>query len=210
MSFKTLALSCLALAPLGVYGGACKPRSTDSVIISSSQITVSSEISQSTQITSIVSSEEKTATSSEVTQSIEPTITVSSDLETTISSEAPSTTTSSAPCPAWTPKNPYPANNVCAKPLYYDHSTGPSYLTSTLKANINECAKFCGDTPQCVSFYAEDYVPGPGAPTYKICFLFKGYYQDISGFSQRGDDQPTYWEQGCFECVRDPPAPVVS
>ncbi|KAM0345708.1 hypothetical protein ACHAPU_006363 [Fusarium lateritium] len=210
MSFKTLALTCLALAPLGVYGGACKPRTTDVIIISSSQTSFSSEISQSTDVTSILSSEPQTTTSAEATQSTEPMSTVSSDIEKTISSEALSTTTSSAPCPSWTPKNPYPADKVCAKPLYYDHSTNPDSLASTLKRNINECAKLCGDTPQCVSFYAEDYVPGPGAPTYKICFLFKGYYQNISGFSQRGDNQPSYWEQGCFECVRDVPAPVVT
>ncbi|KAF5656815.1 hypothetical protein FHETE_10789 [Fusarium heterosporum] len=210
MSLKTLALSCLVLAPLGVHGGACKPRSTDSIIISSSQTTVASEILQPTDVTSILSSEHETTSSSEVTRPTEPTTTSSSDIETTSSYEAPSTTTSSAPCPAWTPKNPYPADEVCAKPLYYDHSNGPNSLGSTLKANINECAKSCGDTPQCVSFYTEDYVPGPGAPTYKICFLFKSYYQEISGFGQRQDDQPSYWEQGCFECVREAPPPIVS
>ncbi|KAF4993051.1 hypothetical protein FGRMN_6739 [Fusarium graminum] len=210
MSLKTLALSCLALAPLGIHAGACKPRSTDSISISSFPTTVASEIPQSIDVTSILSSEQEMTSSSEATRPTEPTTTFSSDIETTSSYEAPSSTTSSAPCPAWTPKNPYPADKVCAKPLYYDHSLGPNSLGSPRKRNINECAQACGDTPQCVSFFADDYVPGPGAPTYKICFLFKAYYQEISGFAQRQDDQPAYWEQGCFECVRDAPPPVVS
>ncbi|KAH7253593.1 uncharacterized protein BKA55DRAFT_737387 [Fusarium redolens] len=75
---------------------------------------------------------------------------------------------------------------------------------------LTGCAKYCGDSPGCVSFYAEDYVPGPGAPTFKICFLFKGYEKDIP-FGEGQAGRPTYYEQGCFACVRDeapqPPIP---
>ncbi|CZS80900.1 unnamed protein product [Fusarium graminearum] len=186
MSFKTIALSCLAMAPWGVYGGACKPRTTDTTIILSSMTTVSSEASQAT----------------------EPTSTLPSDIQTTISSEAPSTTTSSAPCPAWTPITPYSADKICAKPVSYDHSTNnPYYLKSELRQNINECAKFCGDTEDCVSFYAENYQPGTGAPIFKICFLFKGYEEEI-GFSEGQSDNRAFWEQGCFQCVRNTVEPT--
>ncbi|RGP73568.1 hypothetical protein FLONG3_6305 [Fusarium longipes] len=186
MMFKTLALSCLALAPTVVYGSACKPRSTDVITAVSSFTTISSEIPQSTQ----------------------PTSTLPSDVETTISSDVPSTTTSTAPCPRWTPITPYPADKVCGKAVYYDNSsTNPYYLMNDRKNNIDECAKFCGDTEECVSFYAFDYSPGVGAPVYKVCFLFKGYEEDI-GFTQRQDDTPSYWEQGCFECVREEIPPI--
>jgi hypothetical protein len=188
LSLKTIIVSCLALAPVGVYGGACKPKSTDATTVFSTLTTIPSEAPETN----------------------EPTSTFTSDIETAVSSEVPSTTTSTAPCPRWTPITPYPSDKVCAKAVYYDHSsTNPYYIKSNLKDNIDQCAKFCGDTQDCVSFYASDYSPGVGAPIYKICFLFKGYEEDI-GFTSRTDGKPSYWEQGCFQCVRDEVGPVVS
>lgn len=184
MSLKTLAWCCLALAPGGVFGGACKPRSTDITTTSTVLMMFSSETSQPT----------------------DPTTTTSADVETTVSSDVPVRTTSSEPCPSWTPITPYPANKVCGKEVYRGNlDSSPVYLGNQLKENINACAKVCGDTKDCVSFYAQDYVPGPGAPTYKICFLFKGYEEDIE-FAP--GDKPSYWEQGCFECTREVADPI--
>lgn len=186
MSLKALAWCCLALAPVGVFGGACKPRSTDLITTSTFSMTSSAEVAQST----------------------DPTTTIPSDVETTISSDVRATTTSTVPCPSWTPITPYPANKVCGKEVHRGNlDSSPVYLKSELKQNINACAKLCGDTKSCVSFYAQDYVPGLGAPTFKICFLFKGYEEDIE-FAP--GDKPSYWEQGCFECVREVVGPVVT
>jgi hypothetical protein len=69
---------------------------------------------------------------------------------------------------------------------------------------LTGCAKYCRDDDECVSFYAEDYVPAPGAPTFKICFTFRGYAKDIPFGT--GDGQPNYYEQGCFACDRSEPS----
>ncbi|KAF4457188.1 hypothetical protein F53441_832 [Fusarium austroafricanum] len=185
------AIACfLAVAPWGVNGGACKPRSTDPMT------TVSSAP------TSIIASTVETTVSSiiESTESL--------SLATT-SSEA-ATTTSSAPCPSYTQIIPPPSGKVCGKEVSRGQlDSSPLYIGSQLSTTgITGCAKYCGDKKGCVSFYAEDYVPGPGAPTFKICFMFKGYEKDIP-FGPGQDGKPTYYELGCFACVRDVPQPPI-
>ncbi|KAK2691261.1 hypothetical protein QWA68_009947 [Fusarium oxysporum] len=196
---RTIALSCLALAPVAVSAGACKPRSTDLTTAASSTLETAS------------SSEALQSTVTDLTPTIASTVetTVSSIIETT--SEA-ATTTSSAPCPSYTQIIPPPSGKVCGKEVSRGTlESSPLYLGSQLSTTgLTGCAKYCGDTPGCVSFYAEDYVPGPGAPTFKVCFMFKGYEKDIP-FGEGQDGRPTYYEQGCFACVRDeapqPPIP---
>ncbi|EXL91637.1 hypothetical protein NOF04DRAFT_16673 [Fusarium oxysporum II5] len=205
---RTIALSCLALAPVAVSAGACKPRSTDLTTAASSTLETasSSEALQSTvtDLTTTIASTVETTVSS-----IIETTTEASTIETT--SEA-ATTTSSAPCPSYTQIIPPPSGKVCGKEVSRGTlDSSPLYLRSQLSTTgLTGCAKYCGDTPGCVSFYAEDYVPGPGAPTFKICFMFKGYEKDIP-FGEGQDGRPTYYEQGCFACVRDeapqPPIP---
>ncbi|KAM0248718.1 hypothetical protein ACHAP5_003208 [Fusarium lateritium] len=187
ISLKAVVFSCLALSPLGINGSACKPRSTDLTTSLPSTLPTSSVVSQSSDVTTL---------------SDAITTTISSSLE-TISSEAPSTT-STAPCPRWTQIDPPPSGKVCGLSVTRgDLDNSPLYLRSAplSTTGLTGCAKYCGDNKECVSFYAQDYVPGPGAPTYKICFLFKGYAKDIP-FGQ-GNGQPNYYEQGCFACVRD-------
>ncbi|KAF5692280.1 hypothetical protein FCIRC_18 [Fusarium circinatum] len=204
---RTIALSCLALAPVAVSAGACKPRSTDLTTAASSTLETAS------------SSEALQSTATDLTTAITSTIetTASSILETTEASTIETTseaaaTTSSAPCPSYTQINPPPSGKVCGKVVTRGTSdSSPLYLTSQLSTTgLTGCAKYCGDTPGCVSFYAEDYVPGQGAPTFNICFMFKGYEKDIPfGSGQNGGS--AYYEQGCFACVRDeaprPPIP---
>ncbi|KAF5625636.1 hypothetical protein F52700_9001 [Fusarium sp. NRRL 52700] len=199
---RIIALSCLALAPVAVSAGACKPRSTDLTTAASTSEPLQST---ATDLTTAIASTVETTVSS----ILETTTTDASTIETT--SEA-ATTTSSAPCPSYTQIIPPPSNKVCGKQVTrgtFDSS--PLYLTSQLSTTgLTGCAKYCGDTPNCVSFYTENYSPGPGAPVYKICFMFKGYEKDIPF----GDGQvagSAYYEQGCFACVRDeapqPPIP---
>ncbi|KAF5568541.1 hypothetical protein FNAPI_86 [Fusarium napiforme] len=197
---RTIALSCLALAPVAVSAGACKPRSTDltTAVSSTLETASSSEALQST------TTDLTTATASTIETTTEATT-----IETT--SEA-ATTTSSAPCPSYTQIIPPPSDKVCGKAVTRGtFESSPLYLTSQLSTSgLNGCPKYCENTPGCVSFYTEDYVPGQGAPTFKICFMFKGYEKDIPfGAAQGGTS--AYYEQGCFACVRDeapqPPIP---
>jgi hypothetical protein len=189
ISLKAAVFSCLALSPLAINGSACKPRSTDLTTVLPSTLPASSAISQSSDVVSL---------------SDAITTTISSSPETT-SSEAPSTT-STAPCPRWTQIIPAPDGKVCGKSVSRGTlDSSPLYLPGAplSTTGLTGCAKFCGDNRECVSFYAQDYVPGPGAPTYKICFMFKGYAKDIP-FGE-GNGQPNYYEQGCFACDRDEP-----
>ncbi|KAF5023100.1 hypothetical protein F66182_4857 [Fusarium sp. NRRL 66182] len=177
VAFENIAWSCLVLAPLNVNAGACKPKSTELTTYSTEFTTSSAEI-----------------------------LTTWTETAATSTSEAPTTTTSmpSAPCPRWTQINPPPPNKVCGKEVTRGTSdSSPLYISSNVRTDgITGCAKNCGDTEGCVSFYAEDFVPGPGAPTFKVCFLFGGYEKDIP-FGEGVPDRPTYYEQGCFACVRD-------
>ncbi|QGI80906.1 hypothetical protein CEK25_007635 [Fusarium fujikuroi] len=138
------------------------------------------------------------------------TTTKASTIETTSEAAA---TTSSPPCPSYTQIVPPPSGKVCGKAVTRGtFQSSPLYLGSQLSTTgLTGCAKYCGDTPGCVSFYAEDYVPGPGAPTYKICFKFKGYEEDIP-FGEGQNGGSAYYEQGCFACVRDeaPQSPIPS
>jgi hypothetical protein len=205
---QAIAWSCLALSPLAVSAGACKPRSTDLTTAASStfETASSSEALQSTvtDLTTTLASTIETTASSNIQT------TEASTIETT-SSEA-AATTSSAPCPSFTQIIPPPGGKVCGKEVTRGTSdSSPLYIQSPLSTTgLTGCAKYCGDSPGCVSFYAEDYVPGPGAPTFKICFLFKGYEKDIP-FGEGQAGRPTYYEQGCFACIRDevpqPPIP---
>ncbi|KAH6953354.1 hypothetical protein HG530_013271 [Fusarium avenaceum] len=199
ISIKAAVFSCLALSPLAINAGACKPRSTDITTILSSTLPTSAPISQSSEVTTVLSSDVTTLSDAVTT-------TISSSPE-TVSSEAPSAT-SSAPCPKWKQKNPPPSGKVCGLSVSRGNAaSSPLYIQSPLSTTgLTGCAKYCGDDDECVSFYAEDYVPGPGAPTYKICFTFRGYAKDIP-FGE-GNGQPTYYEQGCFACDRTEPSGV--
>ncbi|QGI94517.1 hypothetical protein CEK26_007586 [Fusarium fujikuroi] len=143
---RTIALSCLALAPVAVSAGACKPRSTD--------------------LTTAASSTLETASTSEALQST-PT-----DLSTTIASTIETTTEAST-----------------------IETTSEAAATTS--------------SPPCPS-YTQIVPPPSGAPTYKICFKFKGYEEDIP-FGEGQNGGSAYYEQGCFACVRDeapqPPIP---
>ncbi|RBA20931.1 hypothetical protein FPRO05_08378 [Fusarium proliferatum] len=198
---RTIALSCLALAPVAVSAGACKPRSTDLTTAAASSTLETASSSEALQSTS-------TDLTTAIASTIETT-TKASTIETTSEAAA---TTSSAPCPSYTQIVPPPSGKVCGKAVTRGtFQSSPLYLGSQLSTTgLTGCAKYCGDTPGCVSFYAEDYVPGPGAPTYKICFKFKGYEEDIP-FGEGQNGGSAYYEQGCFACVRDeapqPPIP---
>ncbi|KAF4953113.1 hypothetical protein FGADI_6263 [Fusarium gaditjirri] len=200
ISLRSIALSCLALAPVAVSAGACKPRSSDLTTAASSTLETAS------------SSNALQSTTTELTETIASTVetTVSSIIETTADASTIETTseaaatTSSAPCPTYTRIIPPPSGRVCGKEVTRENSeSSPLYLTSQLSTTgLTGCAKYCGDTRGCVSFYAEDYVPGQGAPTFKICFMFKGYEKDIP-FGEGQGSSRVYYEQGCFACVRD-------
>ncbi|RBQ75082.1 hypothetical protein FVER53590_25064 [Fusarium verticillioides] len=198
---RTIALSCLALAPVAVSAGACKPRSTDLTTAASSTLETasSSEALQST------TTDLTTATASKI-----ETTTAASTIQTT--SEA-ATTTSSAPCPSYTQIIPPPSDKVCGKAVTRGtFESSPLYLTSQLSTSgLNGCPKYCENTPGCVSFYTENYSPAPDAPVFKICFMFKGYEKDIP-FGEAQGGTSAYYEQGCFACVRDeaPQLPIPS
>ncbi|SPJ72948.1 uncharacterized protein FTOL_02677 [Fusarium torulosum] len=196
ISLKAAVFSCLALSPLAINGSACKPKSTDLTTVLPSTLPTSAPVSQSSGFTTELSFDVTTLSDAITT-------TISSSPE-TVSSEAPSTT-STAPCPRWTQIIPSPSGKVCGQSVSRGNlDSSPLYIQSSLSmAGLTGCAKFCGDDEECVSFYAEDYVPGPGAPTFKICFLFRGYAKDIP-FGP-GNGQPNYYEQGCFACDRDEP-----
>ncbi|KAG5747969.1 hypothetical protein H9Q70_009353 [Fusarium xylarioides] len=197
---RTIALSCLALAPVAVSAGACKPRSTDLTTAASSTLETAS------------SSEALQSTTTDLATAIASTIETTTEASTIETTSEAATTTSSAPCPSYTQIIPPPSNKVCGKEVTRGtFQSSPLYLTSQLSTTgLTGCAKYCGDTPGCASFYAEDYVPGQGAPTFKICFMFKGYEKDIP-FGEGQDAASAYYEQGCFACVRDeapqPPIP---
>ncbi|KAM0545812.1 hypothetical protein ACHAPJ_011139 [Fusarium lateritium] len=177
VSFRAVTLSCLALAPWGIDAGACKPVSS-SLVLSTISTTAMSEAPPTTNISPTTTSEVSTA-------------------EATTSS-----TTSTAPCPTWSQITPPPADKVCGKAVSRGTSEGsPPYLSFPLsETGLTGCAKYCGDRPECVSFYAENFVPGPGAPTFKVCALFKAYEKDIPfGEGNTGE----YFELGCFACIRD-------
>ncbi|KAF5542208.1 hypothetical protein FPHYL_11599 [Fusarium phyllophilum] len=193
---RTIALSCLALAPVAVSAGACKPRSTD----------------LTTALETASSSEALQSTATDLTTAIASTIETTTEASTIETTSEAATTTSSAPCPSYTQIIPPPSDKVCGKEVTRGtFQSSPLYLTSQLSTTgLTGCAKYCGDTPGCVSFYAEDYVPGQGAPTFNICFMFKGYEKDIP-FGEGQGAASAYYEQGCFACVRDeapqPPIP---
>ncbi|KAF5653628.1 hypothetical protein F25303_2172 [Fusarium sp. NRRL 25303] len=197
---RTIALSCLALAPVTVSAGACKPRSTDLTTAASSTLETAS------------TSEALQSTTDGLTTAIASTIEMTTEESTIETTFEAATTTSSAPCPSYTQIVPPPSGKVCGKAVIRGTSqSSPLYLGSQLSmTGLTGCAKYCGDTQGCVSFYAEDYVPGVGAPTYKICFKFKGYEKDIP-FDEGQNGGSAYYEQGCFACVRDeapqPPIP---
>ncbi|KAF5581946.1 hypothetical protein FPANT_8715 [Fusarium pseudoanthophilum] len=100
---RTIMLSCLAMAPVAVLAGACKPKSTD--------------------LTTAGSSNLQTASSSEALQSttIDLTTTIASTIETTTEASTIETTsetaasTSSASCASYTQVIPPPSGKVCAK-----------------------------------------------------------------------------------------------
>lgn len=197
---RAIALSCLALAPMAVSAGACKPRSTD--------LTTAATSAQETASTS----EALQSTATDLSTTIASTIETTTEASTIHTTSEAATTTSSAPCPSYTQIIPPPSGKVCGKAVTRGtFQSSPLYLGSQLSTTgLTGCAKYCGDTPGCVSFYAEDYVPGVGAPTYNICFKFKGYEKDIP-FGEGQNGGSAYYEQGCFACVRDeapqPPIP---
>ncbi|KAF4342825.1 hypothetical protein FBEOM_3234 [Fusarium beomiforme] len=204
IALQAIAWSCLAFSPLAVSAGACKPKSTDlSTTIAATSETASSAESTVTDITTTIASTIDTTASSILEETTE-----TSTIETTTSEAA--STTSSAPCPSYTQIIPPPSGKVCGKEVTRgDSSSSPLYLASPLSVTgLTGCAKYCGDNPECVSFYAEDYSPAPGAPVYKICFLFKGYEKDIP-FGPGEAGKPTYYEQDCFACVRDEAQPPI-
>ncbi|KAH6885002.1 hypothetical protein B0T10DRAFT_493105 [Thelonectria olida] len=111
-----------------------------------------------------------------------------------------STSTTNAPCPAYTLITPSPKSKACAKEVTRgSFQTSPYFLTFPWSTSLEGCAKLCGDWQGCVSFYVEMYRPAPGAQPFPICALFSAYEKDL-GFGE--GDWGKYYELGCFACDR--------
>ncbi|KAM5341784.1 hypothetical protein ACJ41O_014815 [Fusarium nematophilum] len=119
------------------------------------------------------------------------------------STSEPPTTTSTAPCPAYTLIRPSPEGVVCGKEVGRGNfQSSGYYLGFPNSSSLEACAKLCADRESCLSFYIEMYRPAPGAPAFPICALFSTENEEDLQFGAGTPGGPAFYELRCFGCDR--------